>query len=283
MSTYAIGDVQGCFEQLRALISQLKFDRSHDCVWFTGDLVNRGPQSAEVVRFVKSLGDAAITVLGNHDLHLLAVAYGHQSEKKDDSLQSILQAPDRDELLDWIRTRPLLHYDADRLLTLIHAGLAPQWTLQQAIACAREVESELRSDNFNELLATMYGNEPDCWNPDMNKWERLRFTINCFTRLRYINGKGKLKLKVKGAPGSQPEGTVPWFQADDRQTTQDKFIFGHWSTLGFYLGDNVVGLDTGCLWGGRLTAVNIDQLISGNEVVPVSVPCVEQQKPVLKT
>jgi len=283
MAIYAIGDVQGCYQQLQALISQLKFDAGRDTLWFTGDLVNRGPQSAEVVRFVKSLGNSAVTVLGNHDLHLLAVAYGHQAEKKDDSLQSVLQAPDRDELLDWIRTRPLLHHDTSRRLTLIHAGLAPQWTLQNAIACARDIERELQSDNFNQLLAIMYGNEPDCWSSELDKWGRLRFSINCFTRLRYVNGNGRLKLKIKGPPGSQPEGCVPWFQAADRQSNQDRFIFGHWSTLGFYLGNNVIGLDTGCLWGGRLTAVNIDAYLAGDELIPLSVPCVEQRKPEINT
>jgi len=281
MTIYAIGDVQGCYEQLQALLQQLQVDYQQDTLWFTGDLVNRGPHSAEVVRFVKSLGECAVTVLGNHDLHLLAVAYGHQPEKKDDSLQSILSAPDRQELLDWIRTRPLLHHDAQRKITLIHAGLAPQWSLDDAIACAREVESALRSDNFNEFLAAMYGNEPDRWDPGLTQWERLRFIVNCFTRLRYVNGNGKLKLKVKGAPGTQPKGYVPWFQAPDRQSAQAKFIFGHWSTLGFYMAANVIALDTGCLWGGRLTAINIDQLVSGAKVVPVAVPCVEQRKPEL--
>ena len=283
MAIYAIGDVQGCYEQLQALIYQLNFDADRDILWFTGDLVNRGPQSAEVLRYVKSLGNSAVTVLGNHDLHLLAVAYGHQAEKKDDSLQSILQAPDRDDLLDWIRARPLLHHDAEREITLIHAGLAPQWTLQSAIDCAREIERELQSDNFNQLLATMYGNDPDCWSSELGKWERLRFSINCFTRLRYVNGGGKLKLKAKGPPGSQPIGCLPWFQAADRQTIQDTIIFGHWSTLGFYLGDNVIGLDTGCLWGGQLTAVNIDGYKAGDKPVPIKVPCVEQRKPDINT
>lgn len=282
MTTYAIGDVQGCYDELQALLDELKFDFRQDTLWLTGDLVNRGPRSVEVLRFVKSLGECAVTVLGNHDLHLLAVAYGHQSLKKDDSLTPVLEASDRDELLDWVRTRPLLHHDEIRNITLIHAGVAPQWTLRDAIACAREVETVLRSDNFNEFLANMYGNEPDRWDPELKRWDRLRIIVNCFTRLRYVNGNGKLKLKAKGAPGTQVQGSTPWFQAPGRHTREDKLLFGHWSTLGFYVGDNVIGLDSGCLWGGRLTAVNIDEVVSGSRIVPISVPCTQQCKPELK-
>ena len=278
MTTYAIGDIQGCYDELQALLDELKFDFRSDTLWLTGDLVNRGPRSVDVLRFIKSMGECAITVLGNHDLHLLAVAYGHEAGKKDDTLAPILEAPDRDELLHWVRTRPMLHHDEIRRLTLIHAGLAPQWTLQDAINCAREVEAMLSSDNFNEFLANMYGNQPEIWDNGLKYWDRLRFIVNCFTRLRYVNGKGKLKLKMKGAPGSQPAECVPWFQAPGRKTINDKILFGHWSTLGFYNGDQVVGLDSGCLWGGRLTAVNIDQVISTVEIKPISVSCKQQRQ-----
>ncbi|WP_455201767.1 symmetrical bis(5'-nucleosyl)-tetraphosphatase [Kaarinaea lacus] len=279
MSTYAIGDIQGCYDDLQALLDTLKFDFRQDTLWLTGDLVNRGPRSLEVLRFIKSLGECAVTVLGNHDLHLLAVAYGHEPPKKDDTLDPVLGAPDRDELLQWLRTRPLLHHDEIRNLTLIHAGLAPQWSLQDAIQCAQEVESELRSDNFGDFLSRMYGNQPDQWTAELKRWERLRFSVNCFTRLRYVNGNGRLKLKTKGAPGSQPEGCVPWFQAPKRKTRKEKLLFGHWSTLGFYDADNVTGLDGGCIWGGKLIAVDVDKVISTQKTEPICVCCKEKQKP----
>jgi len=279
MTTYAIGDVQGCYDELQALLDEVKFDFRQDTLWITGDLVNRGPRSLEVLRFIKSLGECAVTVLGNHDLHLLAVAYGHEPPKKGDTLASILEAPDRDELLDWLRMRPLIHYDESRHLSLVHAGIAPQWTLQEALAYAHEAETALRADTFNDFLMNMYGNQPEQWSPELKNWDRLRFIVNCFTRLRYVNGNGRLKLKVKGAPGSQPKGCLPWFQAPQRQTQNDKILFGHWSTLGFYNADNVVGLDGGCIWGGKLTAINIDTLVSSAETVPICVPCQQRRTP----
>ena len=279
MTTYAIGDIQGCYDDLQALLDTLKFDFRHDTLWLTGDLVNRGPRSLEVLRFLKSLGECAVTVLGNHDLHLLAVAYGHEPPKKDDTLASILEAPDRDELLHWLRTRPLLHHDEIRNVTLIHAGLAPQWSLQDAIQCAREVESALQGKNFNDFLSRMYGNQPDQWTAELKRWDRLRFSVNCFTRLRYVNGNGRLKLKAKGAPGSQPEGCVPWFQVPKRKTKKDKFLFGHWSTLGFYDADNVIGLDGGCIWCGKLIAIDVDSAISTQKTEPICACCNEKQKP----
>ena len=283
MTTYAIGDVQGCYDELQALLDRLKFDFRQDTLWLAGDLVNRGPRSLEVLRFVKSLGECAVSVLGNHDLHLLVHAHGYESSKKGDTLEPILKAPDRDELLNWLRQRPLLHHDEYRQITLIHAGLAPQWKLQDAINCAREVETTLRDDDaFHEFLENMYGNNPDHWDPGLKHWERMRFIVNCFTRLRYVNGNGRLKLKAKGAPGSQPSGCVPWFQAPQRQTQNDKLLFGHWSTLGFYSGDNVVALDTGCLWGGKLTAINVDDVVASANPEPVCVNCKQAQKPELR-
>ncbi|MCI0505853.1 MAG: symmetrical bis(5'-nucleosyl)-tetraphosphatase [Gammaproteobacteria bacterium] len=279
MTTYAIGDVQGCYDELQALLDLLKFDFRNDTLWLTGDLVNRGPRSLEVLRFIKSLGECAVTVLGNHDLHLLAVAYGHEPPKKNDTLTPILAAPDRDELLLWLRTRPLLHRDEIRNLTLVHAGVAPEWTLQDAVNCAREAETALRDDSFNDFLKNMYGNEPDQWAPELKSWNRLRFIINCFTRLRYVNGNGRLKLNAKGAPGSQANGCVPWFQSAQRRTRNDKLLFGHWSTLGFHNADNVIGLDGGCIWGGKLIAINVDTVISAAQTIPICVPCRQWRTP----
>ncbi|MGD8559775.1 MAG: symmetrical bis(5'-nucleosyl)-tetraphosphatase [Gammaproteobacteria bacterium] len=283
MATYAIGDVQGCYDELQALLDQVKFDFRHDTLWLAGDLVNRGPRSLEVLRFIKSLGECAVTVLGNHDLHLLVRAHGYEPAKKGDTLDTILDAPDRDELLAWLRQRPLMHHDPHRQISLIHAGLAPQWTLQDAIACAREAEQVLSNDDrFHEFLEHMYGNNPDHWDHHLQHWDRMRFIINCFTRLRYVDNRGRLKLKAKGAPGSQPPDCMPWFLAPQRQSKNDRLLFGHWSTLGFYCGDNVVALDTGCLWGGKLTAVNVDEVIALGKVEPVSINCKQAQKPELR-
>lgn len=258
MAIYAIGDIQGCFDELQALLALCHFDPACDRLWLTGDLVNRGPDSLKVLRFVRGLGDAAISVLGNHDLHLLAMAEGLGKSHRSDSLQDILDAPDRDELLAWLRGCPLLHHDAALNVTLIHAGLPPQWRLQQARAYSAEVEAVLRGDNYRELFANMYGNKPKRWTKELAGWDRLRFIVNCLTRLRFCTPDGKLCLKSKGEPGTQAEGCVPWFQVPGRRSVDTRVVFGHWSTLGLYQDDNVLSLDTGCLWGGQLTAARVD-------------------------
>lgn len=257
MAVYAIGDIQGCFDELQALLDKIGFDPAGDRLWFTGDLVNRGPKSLETLRFVKALGDRAVTVLGNHDLHLLAVAYG----LKDDTAEGIgdvLTAPDRDELTNWLRHRPLLHHDAELDYTLIHAGLPPSWDLAKAQALAAEVEAILRGPDCLALLEHMYGNEPTQWLDDLTGWERLRFIVNCFTRLRFCDNEGRLALTEKGPPGSQPAPYRPWFTVPDRASAGINIVFGHWSTLGPCAEPNVFPLDTGCLWGGRLTALRLD-------------------------
>lgn len=262
MAVYAIGDVQGCYVELMALLERIAFDAASDQLWFTGDLVNRGPESLRVLRFVRDLNErtpsAAITVLGNHDLHLLAVAAGEGRQHRSDTLDEILAAPDRDTLLDWLRHQPLLHHDAALGVSLIHAGLPPQWSLPEAQRCAAEVEKALRGENYREFFAHMYGNQPDHWSENLIAWDRLRFITNCFTRLRYCDANGRLDLKAKGAPGSQAEGYLPWFEVADRQTEAERILFGHWSTLGLHRSNNVVSLDTGCLWGGQLTAMRLD-------------------------
>ena len=232
-----------------------------------------------MLRFIKSLGECAVTVLGNHDLHLLAVAYGHEPAKKSDTLDDILRADDREELLHWLRNRPLLHHDAIRRLTLIHAGLPPQWSIQTALECAIEVETVLTSDSFNEFLANMYGNTPVSWDKSLEGWDRLRFITNCFTRLRYVNRKGELELKIKGAPTAQPEDYVPWFLAPKRKTSEEQVLFGHWSTYGFSVAANSVCLDSGCIWGGKLTAVDIDSVVQNREISSFSISCPERSKP----
>ena len=258
MAIYAIGDVQGCFDELQTLLKQIDFHPGRDHLWFTGDLVNRGPKSLQVLRFVKSLASDAVTVLGNHDLHLLAVAEGSDRYRYNDTFDDVLNAPDSDELLDWLRHRPLLHHDTELGYTLIHAGLPPQWDLVQAEACAGEVEAVLRGRRYGEYFEHMYGNQPELWADDLTGWERLRFITNCFTRLRYCYQEGRLALDEKGAPGSQPAGYLPWFTAPGRRSAGLKILFGHWSTLGEHTDSEIYPLDTGCVWGGSLTALKLD-------------------------
>lgn len=259
MSTYVIGDVQGCHDTLRRLLDVLHFDPAKDRVCLAGDLVNRGPQSLQTLRFVRGLGSAALSVLGNHDLHLLAIANGGRKGRRD-TLDEVLAATDRDELLHWLRQQPLLHEFADGESALLHAGLPPQWDLAQARACAREAEAVLRGPDYPELFRGMYGDEPDLWNVQLSGIPRLRFIINCYTRLRYCTDQGRVEFKSKGAPGSQPAGLLPWFAAPRRRSSSATLLFGHWSTLGrvHWPEHRVYGLDTGALWGGKLTALRLE-------------------------
>jgi bis(5'-nucleosyl)-tetraphosphatase (symmetrical) len=259
MPTYAIGDIQGCHDVLLRLLDAIAFEPARDRLCFAGDLVNRGPQSLQTLRFVHSLGAAALCVLGNHDLHLLARAHGRRKGRRD-TLEQVLSAPDRDELLDWLRRQPLLHEFEGGKGALLHAGLPPQWDLDQARACAREVEAILRSDAYPELLEGMYGDEPAQWSDALQGIARQRFIINVYTRLRYCDRAGRLTLDPKGAPGTQPRGLLPWFAVPGRRSTGVPLVFGHWSTLGrvHWPEHQVYGLDTGAVWGGRLTALRID-------------------------
>jgi len=260
MAVYAIGDIQGCYDEFVALLDRLQFNAETDQLWLTGDLVNRGPRSLEVLRLVKSLGNAAVTVLGNHDLHLLAQANDPKAQlKKLDTLDAILAAKDRDELLHWLQQQPLLHHDTRLQFTLIHAGLPPQWDLPLAMQCATEVQQVLRNAHAaRELFANMYGDEPDQWRDDLKGMARLRFITNCLTRLRVCHTNGRLKLKYKGPAQALPDDLYPWFRAPNRQSARERIIFGHWSALGYHDADNVLGLDTGCVWGGKLCAVRLD-------------------------
>ena len=258
MAIWVVGDVQGCLADLDALLEKIRFDPSRDRLWLTGDLVNRGPDSLGVLRRVKGLGKAALTVLGNHDLHLLACRHvPHQKPKHKDTFGDVLAAPDCDELLEWLRHQPLLHHDASRGLTLVHAGLAPDWTLALAKACAAEAEAVLRGPEFRTFLAAMYGNLPARWDPALAGLDRLRFIVNCFTRIRFVSGDGALDLLAKGAPGSVP-ALLPWFAAPGRRSKRQRVVFGHWSTLRLTPSEEarhrVVPLDTGAIWGGTLTA-----------------------------
>jgi bis(5'-nucleosyl)-tetraphosphatase (symmetrical) len=280
MATWAIGDVQGCAAELERLLELIAFDPRRDRLWFVGDLVNRGPGSLEVLRRVQALGEAAIVVLGNHDLHLLAIAAGagkggDRLREADASLAAVLAAPDRSALLDWLRARPMLHHDPALRVTMIHAGLPPQWDLATALACAHELEDALRGERSGELFAHMYGDGPDLWDPGLAGYERLRFTTNCLTRLRVVDGEGRLRLKFKGELEKLPAGLVPWFRAAGRRTRDQRLVCGHWSALGYRDEEGVLALDTGCVWGGSLTAQRID-----GADTRVSVPSIDGGLPI---
>jgi len=258
MAVYAIGDLQGCYDEFRQLLERLDFAPGRDRLWLTGDLVNRGPGSLEALRYVKSLGDAASVVLGNHDLHLLALASDPaRRPRRSDTLDEVLAAPDRDELLDWLAHRPLVHVDAALGWAMVHAGLAPEWDLALAQRLAAEVTAALLADPVT-FFASMYGDEPDCYSPTLAGADRLRFTVNCLTRLRLCSPDGRLLLEHKGPLSKAPPGALPWFRVPGRRTAHDRVVFGHWSALGYYDADGVLGLDTGCAWGGTLTARRLD-------------------------
>jgi bis(5'-nucleosyl)-tetraphosphatase (symmetrical) len=270
MALYAIGDVQGCDHELGELLKLIRFSADRDQLWFVGDLVNRGPKSLAVLRRVKALGDAAVSVLGNHDLHLIALAATKRRKpKRGDTLDEVLDAPDRGRLIEWLRSRPMLHEDARLGLALLHAGLPPQWTLATARTCARELERVLRTAP-EEWLNDMYGDEPDLWDESLTGIRRLRFITNCFARLRFVDAKGRLALDEKQAPQVGGAKTLtPWFARTDAKWLGTRIVFGHWSTLGFFRNDAVIGIDTGCVWGDRLTAVRLD----APDAPPIQVAC----------
>jgi len=256
MAIYAVGDIQGCHTELVRLLDEIRFDAASDRLWLVGDLVNRGPGSLEVLRLVKSLGDSAITVLGNHDLHLLAVADGVAELHRTDTLDEILHAPDREELLHWLRHQRLMHAQDEHVL--VHAGLLPQWTVTQAESYAREVEAALRSDDHATFLSRMYGNAPHHWDEALTGYKRLRVIVNAFTRMRICTKEGEMQFKFKGEVEDIPAGCLPWFDIPQRASAKSTVICGHWSALGLKLTPNLIALDTGCLWGGPMTAICLE-------------------------
>lgn len=259
MADFAIGDLQGCHAEFMAMLERLRFDAARDRLWLTGDLVNRGPASLAVLREVRSLGERATVVLGNHDLHLLALAFAPATvRKRERELEQVLQAPDAEELLSWLLSRPLLHRDPKLGWTMIHAGLPPQWTLAQAERCAREAESALRADP-PDFLSNMYGDLPDRWSPELTGAGRLRFAVNCLTRLRFVDAEGRLLLAYKGTIEKAPRGSIPWFRHAERATRDDRILFGHWSAIGYLAEPRLRGLDAGCVWGGSLCAIRLDR------------------------
>lgn len=272
MAVYAIGDIQGCYNEFRRLLDVIHFDPASDQLWLAGDLVNRGPHSLEVLRFVKGLGDKAISVLGNHDLHLVATVILKGKVGKKDTLEPILRAKDCDELIHWLRQQRLFYREGE--LAMLHAGLPPQWDAELTEGMARRTEAVIQGPAHAEFFRAMYGNQPSLWRDDLAEIEQLRFAVNCFTRLRFCTMDGQLDFAEKGAPGTQPAHLVPWYAAPERKTRDLQIIFGHWSTLGFYQDHNVIGIDTGCLWGGQLTAIQLD-----DHFRRISIDCRAARKP----
>ncbi|WP_047337962.1 symmetrical bis(5'-nucleosyl)-tetraphosphatase [Pseudomonas protegens] len=260
MATYAVGDLQGCLEPLQCLLEQVAFDPARDRLWLVGDLVNRGPQSLETLRYLYSIRHSLVCVLGNHDLHLLAAWRNVERLKKSDTLREILEAPDCEELLQWLRQQKLMHYDEARNIAMVHAGIAPQWSLKKAQKCAAEVEEALRDDNLlDPFLDGMYGNDPAKWDSDLKGVTRLRVITNYFTRMRFCTSDGKLDLKSKEGLDTAPPGYAPWFSHKERKTRDLKIIFGHWAALeGRCNEPGIFALDSGCVWGGAMTLLNVD-------------------------
>jgi bis(5'-nucleosyl)-tetraphosphatase (symmetrical) len=260
MATWAIGDVQGCHDELARLIDALDFDPAVDTLWFCGDLVNRGGQSLAVLRLVRSLGDRAIVTLGNHDLSLLAVAERKQQDQArvNPELREVLFAPDRDELLGWLRGCKLVHVDRGLGWLLVHAGLFPRWNVDDAEAVAREIEDKLGGREYRRLLRQMFGNKPDLWNSRLRGIDRLRAGINVLTRMRYCDVRGRIAFGEKGVPGTQRPGLYPWFAVPGQVERGIRIVCGHWSALGRFDGLGIHAIDTGCVWGGSLTALRLD-------------------------
>jgi bis(5'-nucleosyl)-tetraphosphatase (symmetrical) len=257
VARWAIGDIQGCAAELRALLARLRFNPDRDLLWFTGDIVNRGPDSLGALRLVHALRDNAVVVLGNHDLHLLALAHGGGQVRRGDTLDDVLAARDRRALLAWLLRLPLAHHDAAHDDLLVHAGLVPQWSVADTLALAAEVQAALREDPAG-FFASMYGNRPDTWSESLAGAARLRFTVNVLTRSRLCTARGRINLQDKGPPAAARAPWRPWYRHRRRASAGTRVVFGHWSALGFHSGDNVLALDTGCVWGGALTAIDLD-------------------------
>lgn len=257
MSTYAIGDIQGCYDSFLRLLDQCRFDPDSDRLWLVGDLVNRGPRSLETLRHIRALGASATTVLGNHDLYLLMLAQGAARKRgSDDTLQAILDAPDRDELLDWLRHLPLCHAEGE--FCLVHAGLLPQWSVEQAVTLSREVQTALTATDWCHFIHNLWGSDPAAWSDELTGWPRLRVIVNAMTRMRFCTPQGMMEFTTKGEARRPPPGHLPWFEVPNRRSADRVLVTGHWSALGLKLLPNLLALDSGCLWGRQLTAIRLE-------------------------
>lgn len=269
MAVYAIGDLQGCYDPFMHLLEEIRFDPSGDKLWLVGDIVNRGPKSLKTLRLVRSLGDSVVNVLGNHDLHLLALAAGQvRMGGRFETLQKVLKANDRDELLDWLRHRPLAHYDETLNTLLVHAGTHPEWSVRKTLARAAEVETALRAGDYETLLGKMYGNTPREWSGKLTNYKRLRFIINCLTRMRMLTRSGRLNFSHSGPAFRARKTLIAWFDVKNPAWAGTRVVFGHWSALGLIVLPELLAIDTGCIWGRQLTAVRLDKRIPRVYQVP---------------
>jgi bis(5'-nucleosyl)-tetraphosphatase (symmetrical) len=258
MSIFVVGDIQGCYDELQLLLEKVQFDPEKDTLWSCGDLVNRGPKSLKTLRFCKSLGPAFINVLGNHDLHMLAVARGHRKLRSADTFQKVLVAPDREEILDWVRSMPIFHYDKDRNIAMVHAGVPPIWSLKKCLSYSSEISDVLTSPQCDLFLANMYGNQPPIWDESLTDTTRWRCLTNYFTRMRFCDALGKLELTFTAGPNNAPAGYAPWYSHESKLMKKMPILFGHWAALMGKTGyTNAIALDTGCAWGGKLTACQL--------------------------
>lgn len=259
MAIYLLGDIQGCYDPLSRLLDSIRFDPASDQLWSCGDLVNRGGRSLEVLRLLQGLGPACSVTLGNHDLHLLAAHHRHpEGDCKNRELAKVLNAPDRDALIGWLLSQPLAVYDETRAVLRMHAGVVPQWTATRAVELGQEVSDVLRSDRRGDFLDRMYGNHPSKWHEQRKGWARLRLITNILTRIRFCKPGGKAAFKLTGAPGSQPPGYLPWYRHRHRKTRDVTVVFGHWAALGLRMKKRYIALDSGCVWGGKLSAVRLE-------------------------
>lgn len=260
MATYAVGDIQGCLTPLLSLLEQIDFDPAIDKLWVAGDLINRGPQSLETLRFIRKLGDSAVVVLGNHDLSFLAIAEGFQAMRDGDTVEEILRAPDCDELCYWLRQQKLVHHDPELAYTMVHAGIPPQWSIKKALRRSTEVEEVLQDDDrYQDFLLHMFGSEPRQWDKSLRGNDRLRIITNYFTRMRFCDAEGQLEFQAKSGPDSAPKGFKPWYKIKNRKASADRIVFGHWAALqGYADAEHVYALDTGCVWGGNLTVMCLE-------------------------
>lgn len=280
MSTYLVGDIQGCDDALTRLMAHIDFSPSRDTMYLLGDLVNRGPQSAQVVRRCMDLGDAIKPLLGNHDLHLLAHAHGVRKAGRRDTLQSILEAPDCTQLLHWIAQQPLARYldnQKGQRLLMVHAGVLPQWTIEETLDLANEVHMHIKGGGLIAFLQQMYGNLPAEWNENLTGADRLRTIVNALTRIRFCTPHGKMDFESSESADAAPAGLIPWFECPERKTAQDMVAFGHWSTLGLINQPRLMALDTGCIWGGCLTAMELGSDFTERRLHQVH--CEQAQKP----
>jgi bis(5'-nucleosyl)-tetraphosphatase (symmetrical) len=281
MSLYLIGDLQGCDAALQRLLEKIAFSPSRDTLYLLGDLVNRGPASDAVLRRLMGYGASARCLLGNHDLHLLANAFGARKPSRKDTLQCVLEAPDRHAMLEWLRHQhlALLERWGGKTLLMVHAGVLPGWTAEQTVQLAREVETALRSDRVAGFFQSMYGNTPNAWNDSLQGPERLRVIVNALTRLRVCTPEGQMEFSFSGSPADAPAGYLPWFDVPGRRTADCSVAFGHWSTLGWLNRADVLPLDTGCVWGGCLSALRITPQTTGWDSELIQLQCEQAQKP----